>query len=40
MKVLVTESQFVTLFENISPSGEASKNICDYMCSTADHRSV
>lgn len=29
MKVLVTESQFVTLFEDINPSGSAIKNICD-----------
>jgi len=29
MKVLITESQFITLFEDINPSGEAIKNICD-----------
>jgi hypothetical protein len=29
MKVLVTESQFVNLFEDINPSGKAIKSICD-----------
>jgi hypothetical protein len=29
MKILITESQFISLFEDINPSGRAIKNICD-----------